>query len=106
MQWVLIYGMDQYSKKILKPGKKINKKGSELIMTAKRGKSQKRIWCEDTAKEFGAVLEFVKGEWRVVQKSTKKIAFKSAHLDDVQKYFLKEIGKYMYKRMTVGKSED
>jgi len=72
-------------------------------MTEKRGKSKIRTWCENAAKEFGCVLEQVSGEWRVVQKSTKKIAYRSKYLPQVQIFLLREIGKYINKRIRIVK---
>ncbi len=74
-------------------------------MVATRGKSKTRTWCEETADGFGCDLKKVGKVWQVIQRSTKKVAYTNLSLDKVKEFLLKQIMKYMGKRMRITPSK-
>jgi hypothetical protein len=62
-------------------------------------KSKTRIWCEETAHEFGCTFTKKGENWVITQKSTGKIAYRATDLNSCQKYLLDEIMKYIGKGM-------
>jgi hypothetical protein len=65
------------------------------MAAVKRGKSKTRAWCEEAADAFGCDLKKVGKEWRVIQRSTEKVAYANASLDKVQDFLLRQIMKYI-----------
>jgi hypothetical protein len=65
-------------------------------------KSKVRRWCESIAKEFNCSLSHTGKEWIVIQKGkSPKIVYRSNYLIDIQNFFLKEIHKYIGKKMKI-----